>query len=202
MSWRQAFPAAVILLLSSCSSPGSVLLQGDPKHTDAKWSDRGVFSFKGLVFDFHHRRFGIGPARGPLANCSDAEFYCAHSDIFSLVLPRDCKAVHDVAVGHTWSLGNVRTRVLHVEVEALPPIHGGSGKVLYLGSEERKNVLYAYDPSIGVTTIFWDPSGRMDFFNLAVSDGVESWKRNLADDPLKANKTYPLSSFDPFGKCL
>ena len=98
-------------------------------------------------------------------------------------------------------MGAVETEVLHLDVADIPPIHGGSGKTLFLGSSSRKHVVFVYDPMIGVTLILYDPAATTDFVSLARSGRITDWMHNLADDRLKANKAYPLTSFDAFGRC-
>lgn len=188
---------------------GAPAQSSHPVSPRSAWSERGVFAFNALNFDFQLGRFGSGSFGGPLSDCSNASFYCMNSRWFRLALPRRCSVALEARVGTSWSQGPVRTYVLFVERASPPPLHSPSSQMrIYLGNPEVPHVVYRYSPATGVDMIIWDlavnradsPPGQ-NFVALARSGRMGAWLNGYMFDPQKANRVYALTTFDRFGPC-
>lgn len=117
------------------------------------WSERGVFAFGNLVYDFKYGIEVFGPVRTSLINCSTRDFYCAYASYLHIALPKQCRAF---AVGNTWSADDMAITVLYKYTERIdramhsPPPQ----EILFLGNPNFPNVVYEYGPDIGVRAIY------------------------------------------------
>jgi hypothetical protein len=162
------------------------------------WSERGVFVFGWLVLDFQRgiEAQGVGPRAG-LANCSTDTLYCAAGDIVRVVLPKDCS---DIKSGR-WSQAGIETEVLGKfdDPQAVAhPLHAyGTGTLYLLGSSARPDVVYEYDPGIGVRGLYYSYAGE-DIVAAARAAGWDALRK-------KENRGLLYSSLitlDPFGACI
>lgn len=176
-------------------------------HTPEGWSERGVFGFNGLVFDFRLGRWAGGWLNGALKDCSDAAWFCMSSgsgdqgNRFQLALPRDCDVIEKAREGDIWTLGPVRTQVLGIRRTDTPGPHGAANTTLYLGDPRIPNIIYEYDAWAGVTMIFWDIRKNVNFVELASKNELSNWLKDATVEPQKGYMLNPRSTFDPFGKC-
>lgn len=171
------------------------------------WSERGVFAFRDIVFDFQVKRWAGGWERGRLEDCSNRVYFCMASnsagrpDPFELVLPRDCETIANARPGDGWRSGDVRTEVLDVRITQTPGMNGESDRTLYLGRREHPHVVYEYDSWNGVTLILWDLRKRVDFVDLARRHDLPKWIETAVATRESSYAVHPRSTFDPFGKC-
>jgi hypothetical protein len=83
-----------------------------------------------------------------------------------------------------------------------PPLHGGgSAATWYLITAGRPNVLYVYDPALGVRGAYWDPAGVTDFAALALSGGLHDWLGAAANARRRDGLRFYLTSFGTVGAC-
>lgn len=199
--FRLAEVVAVMALAHLAGAPAAA--QDRPVFPVSKWSERGVFAFGGVNFDFFYKRWGSGPAGGPLSDCSSDANFCMDGAPFRLVLPRQCAALESAAVGSIWTEGAVRTEVLFIEKAQMPPLHGSgrSNVTYYIGDVSTPNIIFEYDRNIGVTRILRDEAKGIDFVSLARNGEISNWLYGYAFDRQKANKVHDITTFDRFGAC-
>lgn len=175
-------------------------------HPISAWSDRGVFVFGGLVFDFLYDRYQGGPWGGPISDCSNATYFCMTSRPFNLAVPRYCSTLlAGVKAGDIWRAGPVQTEVLHVDISETVPRF----TTLYLGSKTAPGLVYQYETDRGVTMIFYDDPGPgtwnsdtgIDFVAIARAGGMKQWAYGASLDRTKANRMKGLITLDRFGEC-
>lgn len=167
-----------------------------------EWSKRGVFVFGAIVLDFERRVEAFGPIVSTLTDCSSGVYFCARAEIVRIVLPKACVGAGKLKVGHTWMHDGIVTKVIAIQrVDPLWNIHLiTSGEVLYLGDPRRKNVIFEYDHSRGVTAVYYDDLGEVDLIHLAATSKLQD-KAALAH--LGLNRImYKRTTLDPFGMCL
>lgn len=163
------------------------------------WSERGVFGFGDVALDFQLQRERFAGTSAPLTDCSDAGAYCARGAIVNIVLPRHCSGLEGAA---GWSRVNVRTDVLWSGEELQPVERYGSGRLLLLGNARQPEIVYEYDPKLGVRGFFYDPTGRTDFVAMARNGGIDAYRKRLATEANPPRTYFGLATLDPFGKCL
>gem|GEM_PF-4652742 len=168
-----------------------------------------MFVFGSLSFDFLYGTYHAPLIHGEIEDCSNGQYFCIKSKPFNLALPRSCEIIARAKRGDVWSLGSVRNKVLHIQKDPLPPLHGGgSGTTIYIGNSDAPDLLYEYDPAYGVTTIHWD-QGRarfntavdVDLTALARRGEIMAWAERAGTDPTRRSKPYSRVTQDPFGKC-
>ncbi|MEI9932595.1 MAG: hypothetical protein WDM89_19170 [Rhizomicrobium sp.] len=143
--WLSAF---LILAGVGCAASAPESGAGRPP-----WSERGVFAFDNLVYDFKYKIEAFGPVRTGLINCSTRDFYCAYAWYLHIALPKNCRAF---AVGDTWSADDMAITVLYKYTEHIdramhsPPPQ----EILFLGNLNFPGVVYEYGPEIGVRAIY------------------------------------------------
>lgn len=183
------FVAASILGLLSCAPATAQVVQ--------KWSARGIFVFGSLGLDFETKKAKLGGKTVPLENCSSGEFYCARSELASVVLPLKCST--NLRVGDVWEWAGVRTRVAGTIDEPLGHL-GVPGGVLYvLQSSDNPRVAFIYKRSSGVLSVLLDPSKNLDL----------SWTKpkgrgdysELTSSAYWRSVNEALITNDPFGPC-
>jgi hypothetical protein len=187
-----------------CAAPSIAAPEQGPAVTAvSKWSVRGVFGFGSLTFDFLYQRWGEGRLGGAIVDCSDSALFCMSSDRFRVSVPRDCAIARKAEVGTVWALAGVNTAVYWGSSASLAPLHGNgrSPATYYVGDPEVPNVVFEYDPAVGIVRILKDEPGGTDFADLARRGEMEKWLRGYAYDPAKASKVYNMSTFDRFGAC-
>lgn len=95
-----------------------------------------------------------------------------------------------------------KLEVYHIARSGVPPLHAsGSDTNLYLGDPSAPNIVYQYDPKIGVTRILKDDPGGVDFAGMAKRGEIEGWLNGSATDRFKSSKVKELATFDRFGVC-
>jgi len=198
-----AYSVAAVLLGWSVIAVADNGASDDQTFPVSEWSERGVFVFSSLNFDFFYRRWSEGPFGGRLEDCSDDAMLCMNSDVFRLSLPRDCTVVENAKRGDTWGKPSApQTEVYHIARSGVPPLHAsGSDTNLYLGDPSAPNIVYQYDPKIGVTRILKDDPGGVDFAGMAKRGEIEGWLNGSATDRFKSSKIKKLATFDRFGVC-
>lgn len=177
---------AITLLLLQVPGCGAIP-KIDPVSAPA-WSERGVFVFGDLVFDFQKQLEVYGPVVTTLVNCSDETYFCAYASYLHIVLPRKCP---EFKVGQSWSHAGIKTVVLSVHQEGQETIHTFVRNIVLLGSSGFPGVVYEYTRDIGVTGIYVDSS--FDLVAAALSGGL------LPDRIQGAFQN--LVTLDHFGQC-
>lgn len=180
--WKTPFALA-----STCCA----LAAAAPSLADApmRWSDRGVFVFGKVSMDFRHERITDGGQAFRLTDCSNSEFFCARSDMLSVVLPRNCKP--NLSVGDAWKLEGITTRVVGVTAEPATGHLAVRGRSLYfLSTDQRPRVTFVYaNDGRGVLHILYDPT-----IPLAAN-------RDTRNPAARTGEVQPLVTMDTFGGC-
>jgi len=94
------------------------------------------------------------------------------------------------------------TKVIAIQrVDPLWNIHLiTSGEVLYLGDPRRKDVVFEYDHSRGVTAVYYDDLGEVDLIHLAETSKLQD---KVAMVHLGLNRMkFTRTTLEPFGMCL
>jgi hypothetical protein len=144
-----------------------------------------------LKLDFRAGVASDGVREAKLTDCSNAEYYCAASDIAAFALPRQCKL--DMKVGDQWAVGPVRTRVIGSVAEPVGHLGVPGGTLFVLQSNENTKSAVLYKPSQGPLAIFHDgkqaldlswvkPNGNGDFHQID-ADPRRARSYGLSDPP-------------------
>lgn len=163
----------------------------------SSWSERGVFVFGELSLDF---RYGwVAPSstggRAALEDCSTAEYFCAHSELVDVSLPKACPSTEDWRPGTR--VGG-ETEVWGV-LPAPPGHHSTEGRRWFvLGTASRPWIAYIYDPESGVLQILADLLRRHDLRALAAQGAIENGGPAGAAPEFRR---HYLTTFDSFGGC-
>lgn len=177
------FPKMFLLLFCA------LVASGELQASKQRWSQRGLFALGDLVFDFHRELWLYGPVASQLTDCSNAAFYCAKSDFMSVVLPRQCPSP---MIGTTWRHAGLSTTVIAVELRNQPPPLPPRD-VYLLVDADHNNVLYEYDPPIGIAAIYFDFKKQVDLRTAATTGNVQQVRRQ--------GLYFPITTPDPFGAC-
>lgn len=169
-------------------------------------TDRGVFVYGGLLLDFM-RGIERGARFHSLKNCSTEEFYCVDGNYFNVVIPRSC-ADFKPEIGMTWRLGKLETTLIGKANDSnVPNYHrmptGPLYGTYYLVTNEQPDVVLAYSPRRGVTTLFRDVrrEDAIDFLALARSGELAAFAREAWNNPLRGRLILNLATMDTLAEC-
>ena len=196
--WRIELKAlgwlCVVGLVGACAPTGAV-----SSTSLQSWSGRGVFVFGDILLDFPNRlERGAAPTGSILDDCSTPTLFCARGETVRIAVPRSC----DDLEGRTeWRAGGVRTVVLNEEEEPLTPHRQGTGRRLLLGDPDRPQIVYEYDPALGVISVYFDPVNRTDFVALARTGELADFRTAMMARRPFPNYRHFLVTVDPFGRC-
>jgi len=159
------------------------------------WSNRGVFAFNDLVFDFQKELEVVGPISSHLENCSDKSFFCAKGGYLRVALPRRCESLQ---IGKVWTHSGVMTKVLSSHQEGFAGRQGialleapGPYADYLLGDPAFPHTVVEYTIERGIVGIYHD--SRVDL----VSEAMLGDLRKYEHQP-----TYrELVTLDKFGAC-
>jgi hypothetical protein len=119
------------------------------------------FRYGELHLDFRNRSATNGPHTASLTDCSNSEFYCASSKLFSFVLPRKCHL--KMAVGDQWRIGSIQTRVVGALDEPVGHLGAPGGTLYIVQTDGNPHTALLYKPSAGPVAAFYDPEDSLDF---------------------------------------
>ncbi len=158
-----------------------------PPRNPHGWSERGLFVFGDIVFDFWERKWRMGPFAHALDDCSNAEFYCARTEAMPVTVPKTCRKIR---VGDEWATEGVVTRVIaEVKQEGEP-----ARTFYYLATPGRGDFVYAYHEREGILRVYYDETRKMNFVQLARKEGALRELRVLEFSRV-------LTTFEAFGGC-
>ena len=166
------------------------LVSADGQQTNPpKWSERGVFAFMDLVYDFQKQLEVTGPVVSRLVNCSDQDYFCASAGMMHIILPRKCSHFE---IGDSWSRAGITTKVLSERQQGRPSLETfGPYTVYLLGSAQFPHMVYEYTNDRGVVGLYFDPEADL------VSKAVQGEMGDYSHWP----SHRWLATLDPFGKC-
>lgn len=151
------------------------------------WSERGLFVLGDIVFDFWERKWRMGPFTHSLDDCSNSEFYCARTGVMPVTVPKTCRRTN---VGDEWATGGVVARVVaQVNLEGEP-----ARTFYYLATPGRTDFVYEYHEREGLTRVFYDETGKVNFVQLAQGSAALRELQFLRYSRL-------LITFETFGGC-
>lgn len=184
----------VVGLVGACA-PAAAVSPPSPQ----SWSGRGIFVFGEILLDFQNRlERGAAPFDSILDDCSTPALFCARGETVRIAVPRSCDEVD----GRTeWRAGGVRTVVLNEEEEPLTPHRQGTGRRLLLGDPDRPQVVYEYDPALGIISFYYDRVDHTDFVALARSGRLDEYRTAMMTRRPLPNYRHFLVTVDPFGRC-
>ena len=184
----------VVGLVSACAPVGAI-----SSAAPQSWSGRGVFVFGDILLDFPNRlERGAAPTGSLLDDCSTPALFCARGETVRIAVPRSCD---DLDRGTEWRAGGVRTVVLNEEVEPLTPHRQGTGRRLLLGDPDRPQIVYEYDPALGIISLDYAPVEHTDFVALARSGRLDEYRPAMMTRRPWPRYRHSLVTVDPFGRC-
>lgn len=135
------------------------ILEPGADRTGAHWPTR--FQYGALHLDFGKGSATSGLEVAELIDCSNSEFYCASSKLFSFVLPKKCQL--KMLVGDEWQIGGIRTRVVGALDEPVGHLGLEGGTLYVVQTDGDPHTALLYKPSTGPVAAFHDPEKVLDF---------------------------------------
>lgn len=185
MIWRSI--VLYLGFLSLLCAGADTLIAQEPAE-NAAIPETETVGFGILTFDLSGGRLRRSAVDQGIKDCSNNEFNCLIAGKIRIVLPKKCTQFKSAKAGDRWELGGVTTELLWYQpLGALKKWHGADTRGYYFGSADIPDVVFHYQPELGIMAIF---SAELLNFNGVRSQGTDLY--TLAKRGVLAKDSLPV----------